>query len=174
MERETVGRKRKGPGAACPRGGWGLPSGRGGVGGRAGRGSSARVKSSKSLEIQAWKPEMHTARRPGEFGQSGFLAALGLFFSAQERQPQHGFSACPCRLKGFAPHPGAGSRTGTAPEPGYTLLSHKTAPPSLPFLLLTTSRERWSGIWPTGSLILALNTTLRQAHLPSPSWQGMK
>lgn len=127
MERETVGRKRRGRGCSSWR--WeGPPLSRG----QAGRGSPARVKSSKCLEIQAWKPEMHTARRPGEFGQSGFLAALGLFFSAQERQPQRGFSALPCGLKGFAPHPSAGSRTGTTSEPGCTLLSHKTVHPPFP------------------------------------------
>lgn len=126
---------------------------------------------------QAWKPEMHIARRLREFGQSGFLAALGLFFSARERRPQHGFfpSVLSRRLNGVAPHPSAGPRTGAASEAGCTLLSYKTVPPfSLPFLLLTANRERWSGIWPTGSLVLALNTTLLQAHLPSPSWHRMK
>ena len=48
---------------------------------------------------------MHIARRLGEFGQSGFLADLGLFFSAQEWRTGRGFSSILSLLNGFAPHP---------------------------------------------------------------------
>ena len=37
--------------------------------------------------------KMHIARRLEEFGQSGFLADLGLFPSAQEWRPGQGFLA---------------------------------------------------------------------------------
>lgn len=118
--------------------------------------------------------KMHTARRFTEFGQSGFLADLGLFSSAQERQPHTIFLASSGLLNGIAPHPHAGSRTRPASEPGRTFLSYKTASLSLLFLLLSTNWERWPGIGPTGSLVLAPNTTLLQAHLPSPSWHQIK
>lgn len=147
-------------------------------GGQAGRDSSARAESSKSLE----KPGMETRNAHCEeapriwtkrvFGCLGpvFLCS-GKAAPARLLQRPHAARL----LNGFAPHPSAGSRTGAASEPGCTLVSYKTVPPfSLPFLLLTANRERWSGIWPTGSLVLALNTTLLQAHLPSPSWHRMK
>lgn len=113
--------------------------------------------------------KMHIARRLREFGQSGFLADLGLFSSAQERQAHTVFLASSHWLNGIGPHPHAGSRTRPASEPGHTFLSYKTASLSLLFLLLSTNREQWPGIGPTGSLVLAPNTPLLQAHLPSPT-----
>lgn len=157
----------------CPRWGWGLLSGVGG-GGQAGRDSSARAKSSKSLEKPGLGNQKCTLRGGSEnLDKAGFWLPWACFSLLGEGGLA--FPASSGGLNGFAPHPRAGSSTGAASELGCTLLPYKTVPPfSLPFLLLTTNRERWSGIWPTGSLPLALNTILLQAHLPSPSWHRMK
>lgn len=165
-KRTTVGSKRKGL-AAYLRGGWGLPL----LGGQAGRGSAASVKSSKTLEPPSMETRKCTLRGGSKnLDKAGFWLTWACFPLLRNGGPD-GVFWHPQLAEWTCPTPRAESRTRPASESGCALLSYKQTPtPSLPFLLRTTNPERWPGIRPTGSVVLAPNTTLLQAHLSSPSW----
>lgn len=115
MESELQEAKGRGQ-AAYPRGRWGLPLF--GGGGEGGKGLCSQSKIiQESGNARHGNQKMHIARRLREFGQSGFLADLGLFSSAQERQPHTIFLASSRLPNAIAPHPRAGSRTPPASEP---------------------------------------------------------
>lgn len=128
--------KRKGPGRLILEVGGASPLQGVGEGGKGFCSQSKIIQ--ESGNARHGNQKMHIARRLREFGQSGFLADLGLFSSAQERQPHTIFLASSRSLNGIALHPHAGSRIRPASEPGRTFLSYKTTSLSLLFLLLST------------------------------------
>lgn len=89
--------------------------------------------------------KMHIARRLEEFGQSGFLADLGLFSSAQEWRTRMGFSGTLSWLSGLAPHPGLSLGPGL-PQNQAVLSSPMNRPPLLPFLFSSGLQTRSGGL----------------------------
>lgn len=113
MKRELQAEQGRGP-AACPRGGWGLPSP---SGGQAGRGSAASIKSSKSLEKPGTETRNAHCEEARRIWTKRVFGCLGPVFLCSGKASRTVFPASSSRLNGFAPHPRVDPRMGPASEP---------------------------------------------------------
>lgn len=130
MKRETVGRKRKGPRAACPKGaGWGgAPLWRAGWKGLLSH--STIIQESRKARHGNQKCTLQGGSE--NLDKAGFWLPWACFSLLRKGSPSAVFPASSRYLNEFAPHPSAGSRTGAASELSCTLLSYKTVPPFSP------------------------------------------